>query len=563
MEYAINEEKPVGVLVGKLSKTSIDSKFIQHACRDLFLTNRNTGEITTKTAFDFESLTTAQKRSGFKFYVLEEKDQNENNNNLNDNNNNDKLNNVIKNISMTVKILDINDHIPKFQKSILHITIDKEAKIGTSRRLINAKDLDEGSNALVTYSILNDRSNRFDLRTIHDNLHLKLKSSLKSLKTLSYTLLNVSACDMHLQKCDYLLVNLTVTHAKINNPKFEQDIYHAEVYENVSIGHVILTVKAALPERIYSSGIEYSMFNEDAFSINPRTGEVYVRRKLDAESRVSYNIVVIAKYRGRSLKKAIAHVSVIVLDCNDNAPNVSVRYLRTREYNVVEGESLDTKVAILSVRDNDKDERNNRFTLKLLDSRGGYFGLRKEAPATYAVYVKKFIDRELTPRFVLRVLASDNGNPSLHTTVKINLKVGDLNDNSPAFDTNDYKVAVNESLKIGSKVTTVRARDADLNENAKITYSILYSSVQNWFSINPDSGVIMIKNKLDRESALYVLLKVSAEDHGRPVLRSTCYVNVTILDANDNDPVFEPSEVTFHITENNKVPYSLGKRCFL
>ena len=540
MEFVITEEKPIGTFVGKLSKQRRGSQFVQFIGTEEFLTNKYSGEIFTQKVFDYEKLTKLQKSRGFHFYVLQDK---------------------VKNISVFVRVLDINDNFPIFPQSIYHINIDRNSKVGTSEKLINAVDVDEGTNAVISYGIAGgDIFQRFEVKTLnindHENLYVNLKSLLSDGKPPDKLVLNISACDLHIHKCSHLLVNVTIIHRNNNIPKFLKEIYTAEVYENVSIGHIFLQVKAIDTDHGSNTGIEYSMWDKNKFSINPQSGDVYVQRKLDAETRVSYTLVVIAKYKGKSPKKAIAKISVTVLDCNDNPPNVSVKVLYTRGYNIIEDARIGTKVVMLSVTDIDKDVENNKVILKLLNAQG-YFGLQNEG-STYSIFVNKSIDRELTSHFLLQIYASDNGIPPLCTEVKIPLEVGDINDNAPKFK-NDYKVSVNESMPVGSNVTRVAAFDSDLGVNGLISYHITKTSVEKWFVVGKDTGVIYIQNALDRETASHVILEVSATDHGSPQLFSTCLINITILDSNDNNPYYESSVIVFNITENNEVPCSVGK----
>lgn len=56
------------------------------------------------------------------------------------------------------------------------------------------------------------------------------------------------------------------------------------------------------------------------FSIHPTSGELYVSKKLDREEKNTYQLKVIARDNSFIPKQAIADVTVIVDDQNDNTP---------------------------------------------------------------------------------------------------------------------------------------------------------------------------------------------------------------------------------------------------
>ena len=58
---------------------------------------------------------------------------------------------------------------------------------------------------------------------------------------------------------------------------------------------------------------------------------------------------------------------------------------------------------------------------------------------------------------------------------------------------------------------------------------------------------------IDRETKDSYDITVLARDSGYPLLTSNATVNITVLDANDNDPVFNMSQTTFEIPEDANV----------
>lgn len=69
----------------------------------------------------------------------------------------------------------------------------------------------------------------------------------------------------------------------------------------------------------------------------------------------------------------------------------------------------------------------------------------------------------------------DRGSPSLSTTVTVEVKVLDVNDNSPVFSKSSYSVEVSEDAAEGSQVLKV-SRNGNL-DNQRIGISALNTSL--------------------------------------------------------------------------------------
>ena len=59
------------------------------------------------------------------------------------------------------------------------------------------------------------------------------------------------------------------------------------------------------------------------------------------------------------------------------------------------------------------------------------------------------------------------------TYLQIFINVQDYNDHSPYFLQSSYSVKVNESTAVNSFILQLQARDNDIGENARLTYSIV------------------------------------------------------------------------------------------
>ncbi|XP_035265748.1 protocadherin gamma-A11-like isoform X31 [Anguilla anguilla] len=138
---------------------------------------------------------------------------------------------------------------------------------------------------------------------------------------------------------------------------------------------------------------------------------------------------------------------------------------------------------------------------------------------------------------------------------RILLHINDINDNSPQF-TNDFmKLEIRESAVKGARFPLDEAHDADIGLNAVQSYTLQKNDnfvldVQT----SPDGrkyGELVLEKELDREEQQDVTLLLTAADGGTPQRTGTVVVHVTVLDANDNRPVFSQNVYKGSISENS------------
>ena len=139
--------------------------------------------------------------------------------------------------------------------------------------------------------------------------------------------------------------------------------------------------------------------------------------------------------------------------------------------------------------------------------------------------------------------------------------VQDMNDNAPKFEREFYEIDVDESLPKDSQILPLNARDLDKGKNGRLTYTIIESDswAEDYIGILPNSGIIFLKQTLDREKVESISLKVMAEDHGVPPLSSTARIKFSVKDTNDNRPVFNQKSYNFKVTENVPADFLVGK----
>ncbi|RLU20895.1 hypothetical protein DMN91_007509 [Ooceraea biroi] len=180
-------------------------------------------------------------------------------------------------------------------------------------------------------------------------------------------------------------------------------------------------------------------------------------------------------------------------------------------------------------------------------------------PETGEIRTAKVLDRETlsSDRFDLVVLSSLPTYP-----IEVRILVLDINDNDPEFPEANIAVSFSESAVAGTKLLLDSATDRDTPENGVLDdYFIVDGNADGKFRLevtaNPTSETSYLHlettGKLDREQVEFYSLNICVRDRGRPPRLGYLLVNVTVLDVNDNPPVFQQSDYVVALNESAPV----------
>uniref|UniRef100_A0A8C5F0A6 Cadherin domain-containing protein n=1 Tax=Gopherus evgoodei TaxID=1825980 RepID=A0A8C5F0A6_9SAUR len=137
----------------------------------------------------------------------------------------------------------------------------------------------------------------------------------------------------------------------------------------------------------------------------------------------------------------------------------------------------------------------------------------------------------------------------------VEVEIQDINDNAPVFSVNEQNLSIAESLTLpGSHFPLEGASDADVGTNSLLTYKL---SPNEYFTLDlqkndehSDGLVLVLKKSLDREDTPVHYFLLTATDGGKPELTGTVQLVITVLDVNDNAPVFNQSVYKTRLFEN-------------
>ncbi len=136
----------------------------------------------------------------------------------------------------------------------------------------------------------------------------------------------------------------------------------------------------------------------------------------------------------------------------------------------------------------------------------------------------------------------------------ITVEITDINDNPPTFQKKRIEFEISESAVTGVRFMLERALDADVGINGLQSYSLKPTDnfiLELHSKASGDKNVEMVLQRpLDREKKGVVTLLLTAFDGGDPQLSGTVQIHVTVLDVNDNAPVFTQKVYKAILTEN-------------
>nr|BAD60800.1 protocadherin2-gamma-c6-sCP1 [Danio rerio] len=449
-----------------------------------------------------------------------------------------------------IEIQDINDNPPTFHTKDVILKISELVAPGTRFSLESAEDLDVSSNSLKTYTLNNNDFFRLNVKTLKNGRkvpELVVEKALDREKQSIHELILTALDGGNPVKSGTSLLQIIVQDINDNEPKFEVASYKASVVEKATFDLSVLKIKATDPDEGLNGEIEYLFAAHtpesvrNVFRVNVETGEIKVIGGLDYETKKSYTFDVCAKDKGNPELEGQSSVQIDIIDENDNPPEIILTSLPSP---VPENATVGTVVALINVKDLDS---GNNGKVELTISTGAPFKIITSFENHYSLITDSFLDRELNSEYNIEILARDLGVPSLITTKAVNVKVLDVNDNSPVFSQSSYNVYINENNLAGFSLFSVSATDSDQDKNAMLTYSVLDLSpnhvpASSYFYINSENGTIYSMSSFDYEKMKLISIVVQAKDQGSPSLSSNATVHVFILDQNDNAPaVIYPS----------------------
>ncbi|XP_076141861.1 cadherin-23 [Alosa pseudoharengus] len=459
--------------------------------------------------------------------------------------------------TFTILLIDKNDNAPKFNSSEYRVRITELAQVGFALPLfIQVEDKDEGVNSMFQVFLTGNNSDHFTISptSVQGRADIRVRVAIpldfETIRTYSFSLYANESLSEHV---GFARVFIDLVNENDNRPIFSSPVYNISLPEDTPPGTSLIQIIATDGDFGAFGVVRYYFSDDpDQFSLDSVTGWVMLQSRLDFELMRRFTLTVLSRDGGG--EETTGRLRINVLDVNDNPP-----VFQKDAYMGLLRENEQGPQQVARVRATDEDSPPNNlltYTITYASSFRSYFSI--SIVEGYAVImVNRPLDYEMVPEGVihLTLMAKDGGNPALNSTVPITVEVFDENDNPPEFSQPAYIVIIPENIVAGATVLYVNATDKDASREfgqASLIYALQGSSQ---FRLNTRSGEITTTALLDREVKSEYILIVRAVDGGVGPLQKTgiATVNVTILDINDNAPMWRDEPYLANVVEMSPI----------
>ncbi|XP_066504787.1 protocadherin Fat 2 [Hoplias malabaricus] len=426
---------------------------------------------------------------------------------------------------VNIRVLDFNDCPPNFTQPVYTASITFPVFKDMKVIQVQAHDADSS----VSYSIAeSNHKNVFKIDQSTGEISVNNFSGFPS-----YYELKVVASD-GLYK-DVALVKINVTTIKETSLKFEERMHIGTVLENTTSIRTLTVLRAT--GSYLNEPLIYTVLNPDnKFSMVTSSGVLQTTGvPFDREEQSEYDVAVEVRDMRNPPRRAITHVKVYIDDINDNAPIIS-----NLPHTLMISEETEPGDVLFQVLATDDDTGENGSIIYTLEE---HFNLFRIDPYLGDVSLQRPLDFESLNKYVLTVLASDEGEPSLSAFGELYIQV--QNRSHPIFQSLFYPLRLPENITPFTTILHVQARNP---EGYRLIYNLAEENASKYFHIDFKTGMLSVTDFLDYETKAKHLLTVQATDSVTGSF-SEAKVEIDVEDVNDNAPVFDNLTYTVELME--------------
>uniref|UniRef100_A0A8C6K5V0 FAT atypical cadherin 2 n=1 Tax=Nothobranchius furzeri TaxID=105023 RepID=A0A8C6K5V0_NOTFU len=382
-------------------------------------------------------------------------------------------------------------------------------------------------------------------------------------------------------------VVVEITDENDNSPQFKQTSYRATVDENTPVGSSVLKVFAFDIDKGKNGYVTYAIANPDLvpFIIDPFTGVISTSEHLDYEMMLRlYHLKVWASDSG----SPFSQVSECPVTINLNNLNDNVPLFERVDCNITIPPDLHVGHTIVELSATDLDElqqlkyvieSGNELQVFVVDAGTGAIALKQPIPPQEGSFTLRVVatdGKHHSEASVVRITVTNKGDDATLSCFEMGISqkqtdkliesmksalinqeeesfsdVHITNRHSPKFVTSiPSSIDVAENHPLHSTILQFKATDLDSGFNGELVFAISSGNEDGCFSIDIFSGNLYLVCPLDRESKEFYILNITVYDLGTPQTSAWKFIAVSVIDVNDNPPVFDQPRYVIRMPEN-------------
>ncbi|KAM7389197.1 hypothetical protein PAMP_023190 [Pampus punctatissimus] len=450
-------------------------------------------------------------------------------------------------VQLNIKVIDSNDNNPVFDEPVYTVNVMENSPINTLVIDLNATDPDEGTNGEVVYSF-----NSYVTEQTRDAFKIDPRTGIITVNgVLDYETTQIYEIDVQAKDLGpnsipaHCKVTVNVMDTNDNPPNIfllSLNTEMVEVSENAQRGYVIALVRVTDKDSGANGKVQCRLQGNVPFRLQEYESfsTILVDGRLDREQKDTYNLTIQAEDSGTPPLRATKSLVVKVTDENDNPPH----FLKPHYQEMVMENNLPGS-CLLAVSAEDPDlGMNGTVSYSIVPGEIKHMDVNTYVSINPSgrIYSMRSFDHEYTRTFDFKVLARDNGNPSLSSNATVRIVVLDVNDNAPVMTNpplvnGTADVSIPRNAGVGYMVTQVKADDYDEGENGRMTYSISEGD-RAFFEIDQVNGEVRSTRMFGENAKSTYEITVVARDHGKPSLSASAYIVVYLSpDLNTQEPI--------------------------
>lgn len=355
-----------------------------------------------------------------------------------------------------ISILPANLHNPYFEQLVYEAKVNENQLAGRLVAQVKAKDNDFGKYGRVTYKIVSDEMREiFNVDSVTGDITTKIMLDRETRK--SYEILLMATDEGG--RSGFTSVRVSVTDENEFPPKFLNTEYNAVIHGNLTKNIVFLRIKAIDIDENQNAAVKYSIYDsenkgiKDVFGINEHNGGIYLKFDAEKFENQMFQFFVRAHDSGVPELHSDVPINVYVMASSEIPPLFEKK---DRNWSISENAEPGTLIGRLNLVNGNSTTANYRIISVDDDYDDPQFTINGDGE----LKLGKTLDRERKDLYYISVLAETDSSPPLTAVADIELRVQDVNDEKPTFESNLYSLAVAENVEKGTSILKVHAHDA-------------------------------------------------------------------------------------------------------